>query len=301
MYIFKRPGSKFFWYSFNYKASRYKGSTKKTNKQDAREWASQLRRQIINETVGIFVQKAPPTFRDFAKEFLETAEVRYQDRQPTLKFYKSKLNNLLAFPVLCNARLDHIDEAMVDRYKLRRKDVVSVSSCHLELATLSVILRLAHERKLINRIPKLSKPATGRGRTFTLSPKDEEILLSACSGALSDLIALLLDTGLRVGEALALTRGDIQLETGSASKYGYVQVRNGKSKNAKRSIPLTKRSRDILSRLIHSTKSQCLFPGRSASEPLLVTSADHHRQFISRIGRRYKQVFEGPTGRAAHA
>jgi integrase len=274
MYLYKREdeSSKFWWYSFSHRGKRYKGSTKKTKKNEAAEWAAQKRRQLINEEVGLVDFTAPPTFRAFSTEFLETAKVRYHGRQRTLEFYQSKLKNLLAFPVLSNARLDQINEAMIDRYKLSRKDVVSVATCNRELATLSIMLRLAHERLYIRRLPRIRKYREPEPRDYTLKRDDEQTLLEACDQPLADLITLLVDTGLRVGEALSLTREDVHTSTTAS----YIKVRRGKSRNAERKIPLTPRVKRLLrARIASAPASGWLFPGRSGDEPLQVTSADH--------------------------
>jgi len=52
----------------------------------------------------------------------------------------------------------------------------------------------------------------------------------------------MVDTGLRVGEALALEWADIAL----SRELGMVRVREGKSKCARRAVPVTARSREML-------------------------------------------------------
>jgi hypothetical protein len=49
---------------------------------------------------------------------------------------------------------------------------------------------------------------------------------------------VLLDSGLRLGEPLALQWSDVHLEPVGSARYGWLQVRDGKSKNAKRTCPL---------------------------------------------------------------
>ena len=53
---------------------------------------------------------------------------------------------------------------------------------------------------------------------------------------------LMLDTGLRLGETLALQWGDVRLEPVGVAKFGFVCVREGKSKKARRNVPLTARA-----------------------------------------------------------
>src|SRR5262249_38238904 len=48
------------------------------------------------------------------------------------------------------------------------------------------------------------------------------------------------------GELVALQWSDVHLEPTGSAKYGHLQVRGGKSKNAKRAVPLTSRARLML-------------------------------------------------------
>lgn len=277
MGIYKRQGSQFFWFTFNYKGKRYKGSTKKTTRRDANEWAAQRRRQIIDESVGIVAREVPPTFSKFAVSFREYARIHYDSRRSTLAFYEGKLDNLLRFEPLRNARLDHVDETLIHRYTASRNRVVSPATCNRELATLSVILHLAYERKLIVRIPTIRKLREAEGRNFVLSQSDEPTLLRACGQPLRDLVLLLVDTGLRAGEALKLRWADVDLEPEGSLVRGQIHVSGGKTKNAKRDVPLTTRAENMLRLRAKEIrkKSEWIFPGRSPARHLQVTSADH--------------------------
>jgi len=86
---------------------------------------------------------------------------------------------------------------------------------------------------------------------------------------------LLLDTGLRVGEALALRWNDIRLKPLNGARYGLLRVRHGKSRNATRNVPLTARVGEMLARRIEQQRSPFVFPGDTVDQPMLVTSLDH--------------------------
>ncbi len=63
-----------------------------------------------------------------------------------------------------------------------------------------------------------------KAREFVLNRKTEEEYLSACQEPLRSVATLILDTGLRAGEALALERSDVDLDRGA------IHGRKGKSK-----------------------------------------------------------------------
>jgi integrase len=59
---------------------------------------------------------------------------------------------------------------------------------------------------------------------------------------LGDVAVLLLDTGLRLGEALSLEWPQVQLEPASRARFGYLTVLSGKAKSRKsRNVPLSER------------------------------------------------------------
>jgi integrase len=57
---------------------------------------------------------------------------------------------------------------------------------------------------------------------------------------------LMLETGLRIGEALRLEWTDVTLKPIHGSRFGFLRVPEGKSKNARRVVPLTDRASAML-------------------------------------------------------
>lgn len=89
---------------------------------------------------------------------------------------------------------------------------------------------------------------------------------------------LLLETGLRLGEALALKWTDIELDAANGKKLGYLFVREGKSKNARRHVSLTPRAQDMLVNRSLESKSEYVFANQWGDH-YLATSLDHlHKQ-----------------------
>src|SRR4029077_17082899 len=107
-------------------------------------------------------------------------------------------------------------------------------------------------------------------REFVLSREQEEKYLAACPQPLRDTAMLMLDTGLRVGEALALEWRDV----GISSEPGYMQVRNGKRRYARCAVPLTSLSRKMLEVRRKAAQSLYVF-AEGANWPMLNTSLAH--------------------------
>ncbi len=66
-----------------------------------------------------------------------------------------------------------------------------------------------------------------RSRDFVLSQQQERLYLEAASQPLRDVAILLLETGLRLSEALALKWTDIELDALNGKKLRYLFVREG--------------------------------------------------------------------------
>ena len=144
-----------------------------------------------------------------------------------------------------------------------------------ELATLSRALRLALKWKVIPAVPVIGRLAGERNREFVLDHELEAKYLAACPQPLQDAAVLMLDTGVRVGEATHLEWPDVFLKPAIGARHGYIRIRKGKTKHAKRTLSLTPRVAAMLKARKAAAKSAFVFPSESLDGPLLVTSLDH--------------------------
>ena len=210
--------------------------------------------------------------------------MRDADKPHTVSFYAAKLSRLLESGTIASAHLDCIDEAMIESYVLERRKQVCPATVNRELATLRRLLRLAHEWKEINRVPKIRLLNGERIRDFVLSRRIEEAYLTACAQPLADIALLILEAGLRIGEALSLPWGDVELDPLDGSRFGYIRIREGKSKNARRTIPLTDRAAQMVRNRKQSASGELVFANRDGRR-YLVTSINHlHQKARAAIG-----------------
>jgi len=205
-----------------------------------------------------------------------------KDMARTVDFYKERMRRLLDFPSLASAPLDAIDEQLIEKLKHQRSRQVSrlgrplsVSSINRELATLRRLLRLAQEWKVIDRLPRIRLFSGEENREFVLSYQQEELYLHMAPSPLKDIATLMLDTGVRPGEAGALEWKHVHLEPASGAKFGRIRISDGKSKNAKRELTLTVRVTEMLNARKKAAKSAVyVFPADDGG-PWLVSSLDH--------------------------
>ena len=275
MSIFKRGDV--YWYEFVFNGRRIQASTRQKNQRVAREVEAAHRTALAKGEVGLVRRKTPPVFRELAQRFLAHVEARHENKPQTVVFYTSKLDRLKEFSAIASARIDAIDEGVIERYVVFRREQVGPATVNRELATLRRILRLAHEWKEIDRVPRIRLLGGERNRDFVLSRAQETVYLEVCPQPLKDIATLMLETGLRIGEALSLEWPDVKLEPLSGSRFGYIRVREGKSKNARRTIPLTDRAAAMLRDRQKKRISQIVFANEKGKQ-YLGTSINHlHR------------------------
>jgi integrase len=195
--------------------------------------------------------KPEPTFHEFASEWYASKEAEGL-RPRTLEDYKWALTHHL-LPFFKSHRLTEITVREVDRYKLAKagEGVLAAAQVNKTLTRLSQILGLAVEYELIP-----ANPAAGKRRRLKavkprrawVEPEQLPILLESAEspklhllgGRGRPLLALLAGTGLRISEALALQRRDVNLARGTLS------VGEAKTDAGVRVVDLTPALRDEL-------------------------------------------------------
>jgi len=200
----------------------------------------------------------------------ELAEDRYLDRKASCtttlaeavrgwcdetggrrKLYQAqKLQKLLeriAADIGPETMLDKVTGAEVEKYRGRRLGKgIKPGSVATELAWLRAVLRWAHKRELVAKIPEIKIPNPHNERIAHLDKKQQRDLLACCaeiSGLLADVVAAALFTGCRKGELLALRWEWIDLKAGRITFPGEV-TKNGRPKP----IPISGDMRALLKR-----------------------------------------------------
>ena len=86
---------------------------------------------------------AVPALKEYENRFANSVKTRCAEKPLTIEFYMSKFARLLEFTPLADARLDLIDEALIESFVQHRRKAVRPASVNRELATLRKALRLA--------------------------------------------------------------------------------------------------------------------------------------------------------------
>jgi integrase len=205
-----------------------------------------------NEEVFLF------TFEEKFFKYLDTNVPSPRTRQ----FYKDAWKPLRESP-LGGQMLRKITPALIQQWVQERRAKVGPASVNGSLRTLRRALKLAEEWGVIKKCPKIKMLPGEHQREFVIS---EELLgdmlkHEKCTPDLKLMLPFLIDTGLRISEALGLTWETVGLEPKPGASLGWVYVAKGKSKYSKRYVPLTERAHGLLKNLKASSTSKWVFAG----------------------------------------
>jgi integrase len=283
--IYKRGDT--YWYEFEFNGERIRQSAQIGNKDVARQIEAAHRVRLAKGDADIHERPPVPTLKEFGPRFESAIVTLCAEKPATVSFYKEKLRRLLEDKKLAGTRLNDIDEAVIQGYKQRRTRQasrygrpLSPASVNRELATLRRLLRLAQEWKILDRVPRIRLLPGERNREFVLSHSLQPKYLAAVPQPLKDVALLILESGIRPGEAANLAWSDVYLQPAVRAKFGYIAIRHGKSKNAKRNLSLTASAAEMLKGRKSEVESAWVFPGDSSDAPILGTSLDHQHDDV---------------------
>ncbi len=230
--LYKRPGSKYYWCKFQWRGQTIRKSTGAMTKKAAHPIEAKIRTELAQGNFGILKPKVVPSLKQFLNdEFLPYTEGRFKESPKTLDYYTLGVK-MLDESHLAKLRLDEINSqhAMSFATKLRR---YSASTVNRGLRTLRRALRLAEEWERINRAPKieLAKGEIQRERHITEFEFSEYLM--ACRQPWRDAALVIYCLGFRPGEVFTLRWENISL-----TDEGFIQVTKGKSKAARRTLPM---------------------------------------------------------------
>jgi integrase len=268
MSLYKRPDSGgAYWYDFLFGGRRYRGSTKHTNLRAAERVENTLKIRLANSRFGIEELKLAPLFRDFAPRFLEM--VRPELRPNGYRIYAVCVRNLL--PVFGLKSLDEIAPAMIQEFKEARLQAGRAgATVNRDLATLRRIFSIALKLDVVRGTPFAARRVefckeSARERVLTFT--EELNYLSKATQPLRDVATLIVETGLRHGEACSARCEDVHLFTATP----FLHVLEGKTVNAVRDVPLTAKAVEVLKRRLAEARrverekkieAHFLFPAR---------------------------------------
>jgi integrase len=254
MAIFKR--GRVYWFHFYFNGEHVQESTKQGNPRVARQIEAAHRVRLVKAAAGIEDPTLAPCFSDFAEEFLKL--VKDERRPRTHHRYTVSLVSLKK--AFGSKRLSEITPEEIDHFKQARLNSGRKgSTINRDLACLRRLLRVAVRRNKLRSSPFTDGrvdflPEQGRERI--LSFQEERGYLDAANPTLRDVATIMLECGARPDEVFRVRVEDVILMGRT------LKIQSGKTKNARRTIPLTEAALDVLKRRIYQAKGPYIFPFR---------------------------------------
>lgn len=151
--------------------------------------------------------------------------------------------------------------------------ILKPATINRELALLKIVFSFYIRRDIVikNPVSRVKFFAEDNCQMRVVSIDEERRYLIAASQPLQDFATIMVDTGMRPEEVARIERKNVNLV------QGYVFVPFGKTKAAKRKIPLTRRVSDLLSKRIEKLKGDFLFANETTQSPLTTLKTAHAR------------------------
>jgi integrase len=163
---------------------------------------------------GLVVTTKVPTFREWAKEFLDVYPA--VNNKPSEAQTKRTLVRLHLAPFFGDTRIDRITESEIERYKAGRIEAGSApKSINNHLTVLRRMLVVAMKwRRMSGPAPDIGFMKVPEPPFRFLTFDEARALLAAVDAEWRPMVLVALRTGLRIGELLALRWEDVDLSKG---------------------------------------------------------------------------------------
>jgi len=271
--VYKRGGV--YWYDFWFQGQRHRGSTKLRNKTAADSAEAIRKAQLAEARAGIMRRRPCPAFEDFVNtEFLPWSEKEHQAHPRTHQRYAVSAKRLIAF--FGGTPVDAISAGQVEEFKITRADEISPAGVNRDLAVLRLLLNLAIRQEHIVRNPVSGVRflQEGPGSMRIVSHQEQQKYLAAANRRLRDVATLILETGMRPEEVYTICKENVHPDR------RYLFVPRGKTRFARRNVPLTDVATEVLKRRLAKAKGPYLFPHRRDPNKPLTTIRKAHLEAL---------------------
>lgn len=324
MAVYKR--GKTYWMSFNFNGKHIQKSTKTTNKRTAETIESAYKTQLAKGEVGIETKPDAPNFDSAMTEFLSWASVEHRNKPNTVRSYKATSKALIEF--FGETPIDEIEPGNVEKFKQWRskqktkprriqqpkkaklaeakkadstKDdkkeakakpkakptILKPATINRELALLKIFFNFFIKKDVVvkNPVSRVKFLSEDNEQMRVLSLEEEKLYLMAANQPLQDFATIMIDTGMRPEEVSRIERKNVFLS------QGYLFIPYGKTKAAKRKIPLTSRVIAILEGRLKNLQNKFIFATDTTGKPIS-TLKTAHAGAIRRSGVQHFRLYD---------
>jgi len=269
MSVYKRGGV--YWYDFWFQGQRFRDSTGLNNKTSALRAEAIRKAELAEGRAGIQARRDCPLFEKFVQsEFLPWSENEHRAHPNTHDRYKVSSKPLIRF--FGRFRLDAISPGLIEKFKVARSKDISPAGTNRDVAALRLFLNIAIKQGYLlkNPVSDVSFLAEGPGSMRIVSYEEQQQYSAVANPLVQDVATIIVETGMRPEEVY-----NIRKENAFLAKR-YVFVPNGKTRFARRNVPLTDAAFEILKRRMATAKGSYLFPHKSdPNKPITTVNAGH--------------------------
>jgi len=226
------------WYTdFYHKGLRIRKKIPLATRKDlAEQYENDYKRKILTDQIGLNNENPVPV------SVIEGKIYNYIANNLSPRYLQRTQQALSAIlPCLKAKFIDSITEEKVEKYKETREKEVSISTVNIELRALKAMLNRAEQQKWIfkNPVPKIRLIKNPNQKTLTFLTKDEvEKLLAASPEWLRFMIKVMVNSGMRVGEATYLEWRDIDFSLGQINIRNKPEIDFYTKNKKERNIPI---------------------------------------------------------------
>jgi integrase len=270
-------------------------STKQGNDKVARNMEAAHRASLAKGEVGIR-ERNRITLASFIKDRFEPwAKGRFEQSSPQTwkSWYVPSIRTIQDHPALTNRILSEITSEHISDFaaQIRVKGLwgksLQSSSVNSRLRVLRRIFHLAVEWGELGSVPKINLVTGERHRERVLTAMEESKYLAAAPFLLGEVVTCLIDSGMRPEECFRQRWENVSWVTG---RQGTILITHGKTKAARRVLPMTPRVREILEQRWLSAKKPeegWIWPAPTKSGHIEPSSVKkQHRNAIKAAGLR---------------
>jgi integrase len=241
-----------YWYKFMWQSKMVRESTKQGNDKVARQMEAAHRTSLAKGEVGIREKKPAVTLGEFCRKRFGPWAESSSSYKTWRDFYRVGLLAIQSYTPLAGLRLNEITTERIADFASHRQTLgMKISTVNASLRILRRVVRVAEEWGEIDKAPKVRMLPGESHRERVITPEEEARYLASANPLLTEVATVLVDTGLRPEECYRLVWDSITWANG---RNGTLLVTHGKTKAARRMLPMTPRVRHILETRWNATR-----------------------------------------------